>query len=147
MLRFALLGPVAVGEDGRELVQQPAGIPTTVLSVLLLHANQVVPRDRLAAAVWGAEPPSAAAAGLRNHVSRLRRQLGPQAGARVQTVAPGYRIDVHDGELDLQRFLDNCARGQQASPTVNSRPHAACWTTRWRCGGATRWPNCRRRRS
>ncbi|RAG85148.1 hypothetical protein DN069_13295, partial [Streptacidiphilus pinicola] len=114
MLRFALLGPVAVGEDGAEPVPQPAGIPTTVLTVLLLHANQVVARERLAAAVWGAEPPTAAAAGLRNHVSRLRRQLGPHAGARVRTVAPGYRIEVHDGELDVQRFLDDSTAGRQA---------------------------------
>ncbi|WP_052434739.1 AfsR/SARP family transcriptional regulator [Streptacidiphilus melanogenes] len=114
MLRFALLGPVAVGADGGELVPQPAGIPTTVLSVLLLHANQVVPRERLVAAVWGEEPPTAAAAGLRNHVSRLRRQLGEQAGARVRTVSPGYRIEVRDGELDVQRFLDDSARGRRA---------------------------------
>ncbi|WP_052442985.1 AfsR/SARP family transcriptional regulator [Streptacidiphilus neutrinimicus] len=114
MLRFALLGPVAVGVDGGEPVPQPAGIPTTVLSVLLLHANQVVPRDRLVAAIWGEDPPTAAAAGLRNHVSRLRRQLGERAGARVRTVAPGYRIDVQDRELDVQRFLDDSARGRRA---------------------------------
>jgi DNA-binding SARP family transcriptional activator len=114
MLRFALLGPVAVGEGAGELVVQPVGIPTTVLSVLLLNSNQVVPRERLVTAIWGEEPPTAAAAGLRNHVSRLRRQLGAQAGARVRTVAPGYRIDVQDGELDVERFLDDGARGRQA---------------------------------
>jgi DNA-binding SARP family transcriptional activator len=114
MLRFALLGPVAVGEGAGELAVQPVGIPTTVLSVLLLNANQVVPRERLVTAIWGEEPPSAAAAGLRNHVSRLRRQLGAQAGSRVRTVAPGYLIDVQRGELDVQRFLDDGARGRQA---------------------------------
>ncbi|MEY9877003.1 DNA-binding SARP family transcriptional activator [Streptacidiphilus sp. MAP12-33] len=113
-VRFALLGPVAVGADGEAPVPQPAGIPSSALSVLLLHANQVVPRERLAAAVWGEEQPAASAAGLRNHVSRLRRQLGVPIGERVRTIAPGYRIDVRDGELDVPLFLDGCARGRQA---------------------------------
>lgn len=45
---------------------------------------------------------------------RLRRQLGPEAGARIRTVAPGYLIEVHKGELDEQLFADGCARGHQA---------------------------------
>ncbi|MFC1415970.1 AfsR/SARP family transcriptional regulator [Streptacidiphilus cavernicola] len=42
---------------------------------------------------------------------RLRRQLGREAGARIRTVAPGYRVDVLDGELDEAEFLLGCRTG------------------------------------
>ena len=112
-MKFALLGPVAVGV-GDEPVALRAGIPRTILAILLLNANQVVSGEHLAAAVWGDDRPAAAPESLRNHVSRLRRQLGAEAGARVRTVAPGYLVEVRDGELDGQVFLDGCRQGWQA---------------------------------
>jgi DNA-binding SARP family transcriptional activator len=114
VVRFNLLGPLSV-EDGRgEPVALPAGIPRAVLTVLLLNANRAVSGERLAQAVWGQERPAAATAGLRNHVSRLRRQLGPAAGARVLTAPLGYLAEVGAGELDTQVFSDACAQGRQA---------------------------------
>jgi DNA-binding SARP family transcriptional activator len=121
-MRFGVLGPVTVQHDsqdhnrehGRRAAVRPAGIPGVVLAVLLLRANQAVSRERLAQAVWGEDAPVAVAAGLRNHVLRLRRQLGPEAGARVRTTAGGYLVEVHPGELDEQVFLDECRRGRQA---------------------------------
>lgn len=91
----------------------PAGIPRTVLVVLLLNANQVVSSEQLALAVWGERRPSSAAAGLRNHVLRLRRQLGARAGARVRTVVPGYLIEVGPAELDMDLFVEGCRAGRR----------------------------------
>ncbi|MBC3840115.1 hypothetical protein GXW82_07770 [Streptacidiphilus sp. 4-A2] len=113
-MRFNLLGPLSVSDGDAEPVLLPAGIPRTVLAVLLLNVNQVVSADRLAQAVWGEERPSAAAAGLRNHVSRLRRQLGGAAGARVRTEAPGYLVAASEEELDEQLFLQSSRRGREA---------------------------------
>ncbi|MBC3840396.1 hypothetical protein GXW82_09715 [Streptacidiphilus sp. 4-A2] len=55
-----------------------------------------------------------AAPGLRNHVSRLRRSLGPGAAARVRTLAPGYLVEVGEGELDEQEFRQGCLLGRKA---------------------------------
>ncbi|MHA6765445.1 AfsR/SARP family transcriptional regulator [Streptacidiphilus sp. PAMC 29251] len=112
-MRFALLGPITVSTES-ETLQLAAGIPRTVLATLLLNANQVMTVEQLAASVWGDERPMAAVASLRNHVARLRRQLGPPAAARVRTVAPGYLVEINDGELDELEFMDGCRRGRQA---------------------------------
>ncbi|QMU70579.1 BTAD domain-containing putative transcriptional regulator [Streptacidiphilus sp. P02-A3a] len=113
-MRFNLLGPLSVDDGRGEPVALPAGIPRTVLAVLLLNANQAVSGEKLAQAVWGEERPAATTAGLRNHVSRLRRQLGPAAG-RVLTVPDlGYLAQVGDGELDTRVFTDTCAEGRRA---------------------------------
>ncbi|WP_181442533.1 AfsR/SARP family transcriptional regulator [Streptomyces tateyamensis] len=101
---------VTVG-DGEVVL--PSGIPRTVLVLLLVHANRVVPAEQLASAVWGEQRPAAAGPGLRNHVLRLRRMLGEEAGQRLRTVAPGYLVAVHPGELDVERFLDGCRLGAQ----------------------------------
>ena len=44
--------------------------------MLLLHANEVVSRDRLIEALWGERPPPSAAESLDVYVYRLRKQLG-----------------------------------------------------------------------
>ena len=55
-MEFLLLGPLEVREDGR-------GIPIggakqrALLALLLLHANEVVSRDRLIGELWGERPP------------------------------------------------------------------------------------------
>ncbi|MBS2539724.1 tetratricopeptide repeat protein [Catenulispora sp. NF23] len=111
---FGVLGPtIVVDEDGADVPLGP-GIPRAVLAMLLARANRTVPADRLAAAVWGGKPPPSAEASLRNHVARLRRQLGAAAGERIQTANPGYRIEVRDGESDEQDFADRTRRGHQA---------------------------------
>ena len=111
---FGILGPVSVRDDCGGGVVMPSGIPGTVLSVLLLEPNRVVSRERLAQAVWGGDAPAEVAAGLRNHVLRLRRQLGPVAGARVRTAAGGYLVEVGTGELDAVAFEEGCRRGRLA---------------------------------
>jgi DNA-binding SARP family transcriptional activator/tetratricopeptide (TPR) repeat protein len=114
-MKFGLLGPLLVSDDAGEPVVLRAGIPRTLLAALLLDANTVRSVDQLADVIWEQRRPAAAAASLHNHVMRLRRQLGPVIGARIRTEAPGYRLVVADGELDLQAFADLCERGRQAA--------------------------------
>ncbi|MBC3841337.1 helix-turn-helix domain-containing protein [Streptacidiphilus sp. 4-A2] len=137
-MRFNLLGPVTVDTDqGR--VELPAGLPRTLLAVLLLHPNTVVSREQLAEALWGLERPASLAASLRNHVSRLRAQLGPQAAGRIRTVAPGYLVQVHEGELDERLFLEGCRKGRVALRSGTWRPPPTCWPRHCPCGGPIRW--------
>src|SRR4051794_32920343 len=99
-MEFGILGPLEVRRDGGEL---PLGGPKqrAVLALLLLHANEVVSRDRLLDGLWGERPPPTAAHTLDNYISRLRKTLGDR---RISRRPPGYVLDVLPGELDLERF-------------------------------------------
>ena len=85
----------------------------SLLAILLLHANQVVSRDRLIDALWGASPPLACGKSIQVYVSRLRKVL---ADDRLVTRAPGYVLYVDPAELDLTRFEQLVGEAQRASP-------------------------------
>jgi two-component SAPR family response regulator len=140
VVEFAVLGPVAVRHDGREL---PLGGPKQrgLLAILLLHANEVVSRDRLIDGLWGERPPPTAAHTLDNYVSRLRKALGE---ARLSTRPPGYMLRVEGDELDLDRFerlfregreddrfcdprLDRLMRRATALEATDAHGAAAAW--------------------
>src|SRR5262245_38098127 len=74
-VEFRILGPLEVLEDGRALAIGSRK-RRELLSLLLLHAGEVVQRDRLIDDLWHGDPPPAAASTLRAHVSRLRVALG-----------------------------------------------------------------------
>jgi predicted ATPase len=99
---FRLLGPLEVESDGAVL---PVGGPRqrALLAFLLLHANEVVRRERLIDALWGEQPPARAQNALQVAVHGLRRVLGPE---RVETVGDGYRLHVEPDELDVARFQE-----------------------------------------
>src|SRR5919198_2202673 len=109
-MEFRLLGPVEVVEGGRALAlggrKQRA-----LLALLLLHANEVVSRDRLIEELWRGAPPPAAETTLRAYVSRLRGELGE---GRLQRRPPGYLLAVEPEELDLRRFERLAADGRVA---------------------------------
>ena len=111
LIRFTVLGPVRVSRGG-ETVAVRWPMARSVLAALLLNANRIVPVDSLVDVVWGDMPPTTAVASLHNHVMRLRALLGEGAAGRIQTAAPGYRIQVAGGELDLDEFgqLDRAGR-------------------------------------
>jgi len=99
-MEFRILGSLEAWEEGCEL---PLGglKPRALLAVLLLHANEVVPADRLIDEVWGEDSPEDAAAALRVNVSRLRKALPEDV---LRTRAPGYVVHVEPDALDLVRF-------------------------------------------
>src|SRR5690349_19706396 len=99
-MEFRLLGPLEVLHDGRTL-EVGGAKQRSLLAVLLLNANCVVSSDRLIDALWGEQPPDKAAKAIQVHVSQLRRVLGRD---RIETKAPGYVLQVGEGELDLHRF-------------------------------------------
>ena len=83
--------------------------------MLLLHANQVVSRERLIDGVWGDSPPPTAAHTLDAYMSRLRKELGEQVEPpRLVNRRPGYVLRVEPDELDLHRFERLLAEGRQA---------------------------------
>jgi DNA-binding SARP family transcriptional activator/tetratricopeptide (TPR) repeat protein len=111
---FGVLGPVLV-RDRDSVIEIPAGRQRVLLAALLLQAGAVVPADALAEAVWDGMLPAGAETTLRSHVMRLRRMLGPVAGARVVTRYPGYLIEAGEEEVDLLRFRRLCREGGMAA--------------------------------
>jgi DNA-binding SARP family transcriptional activator len=99
-MEFRILGPLEVAEDGGQL-DLGGQKPRALLAILLLHANEVVSSDRLIDALWEEAPPETAHKALQVYVSGLRKILGKE---RLETKAPGYRLRVHEDELDLERF-------------------------------------------
>ncbi len=112
-----LLGPVGAWRAGSEL---PLGSPRriAVFSVLALHANQVVSRERLTAALWGEDPPASAVGNVYTYVSGLRRVLEPSrdrwATGHVLTSGGGtYCLHVPEDNVDALRFEALCAQAKR----------------------------------
>lgn len=112
-MRFALLGTLRVA-DGEEWRELDGAKLRTLLALLLLNSDRVVSREQLGEAVRREDRSQSSLGALYNHMTRLRRALGPDLGARIQTSSPGYVIRLEPGELDADVFEDRLARGQAA---------------------------------
>jgi predicted ATPase/DNA-binding SARP family transcriptional activator len=113
-VRFRILGPLAV-EDADGPVALGGPKPRTLLAVLLVAGGDVVPADRLVAALWGADPPAGAPVALRAYVSRLRGVLSGAATLRHHP--PGYSLSLRTGTVDAAEFeqLVDAARAAAAA--------------------------------
>ncbi len=107
---FRLLGPLEVWADGAPL-RLGGDRQRALLALLLLHANEVVPSDRLIEQLFGLNAPETAANALQVAVSRLRRLLGD--GVLV-TRPRGYLLQVEPGQLDTAVFDQLLAAGRDA---------------------------------
>ena len=105
---FRVLGPIeVVGEAGAVKLGGPR--QRAVLAILLLHANRVVPVEQIADDLYGDAVPATAVAQVRDHVSQLRKLIGPKSGldaseSIIETHPPGYLIRVGADQFDALRF-------------------------------------------
>ena len=83
-----------------------------MLAALLLRAGEDLSGDRLIDDVWGEAPPSTARNSLHNHVSSLRKLLGPEL---VVTTPSGYLLQVEDEQIDVARFRRLVKQAQAAA--------------------------------
>jgi DNA-binding SARP family transcriptional activator len=130
-MEFRILGPLEVWHEGVE-VSLRGRKPRALLAGLLLHANEVVPADRLIDELWGEDSPQDAAAALRVNVSRLRKALPQDV---LTTRPPGYVFRVEPDALDLHRFerpaeegRSLLARGRAADASDRLRHALSLWT-------------------
>ena len=112
---FRILGPLEVSDQGQEL-PLAGSKQRAVLAILLLHANQLVPSDRLIDQLWNEHPPATAAKSLQVHVSRLRQALdrGNGSDGLIVTQRGGYLIRIGPDQLDRNRFERLLAEGSAA---------------------------------
>ncbi|HEY5650935.1 MAG TPA: BTAD domain-containing putative transcriptional regulator, partial [Acidimicrobiia bacterium] len=100
-MRFAVLGPVTVG-DGEQSQQLRGPRQRAVLALLLSDPARAVTADRMVTEIWGEGAGTGAVDSLYTHVSTLRRLLGKD---RIDRDSSGYRLVLRDGdEIDAQVF-------------------------------------------
>jgi predicted ATPase/DNA-binding SARP family transcriptional activator len=107
-MEFRILGPLEV-VDGDRVVALGGGKERALLAVLLLHANEVVPSERLIDELWGEAAPVTVAKSVQIYVSHLRRALRGERGENgadglLVTRAGGYMLRLEPGQFDLARF-------------------------------------------
>ena len=109
---FRLLGPLEIRE-GDHVVPVGGAKQRALLVILLLHANEVVSRDRLIEDLWPGREPGAADHSLDHLVSRLRKTLArPDL---LATRSGGYLLAVERNDIDVRRFEALVAEGRRAN--------------------------------
>jgi DNA-binding SARP family transcriptional activator/DNA-binding beta-propeller fold protein YncE len=124
-LEFRVLGPLEARAGGAPL---PLGGPKqrALLALLLLHANEVVSRDRLIDGVWGESPPSTIGAVLNVYLSKLRKLLAANGLDDALVTQPhGYVLRIEPEQLDLYRFEQLAREGREALAAENIEQGAA----------------------
>jgi len=114
MLEFRVLGPVEA-LDAAARVDLGGPQQRAVLALLLVRANEVVPRERLISDLWDDSPPATARETLKVYIGRLRKVFAQNGGsARLTTRGPGYVLEVDPEQIDLVRFQRLLASGTKA---------------------------------
>ena len=106
-MEFRLLGPFDVVANGRS-VPLGGAKQRALLAILAIHANEVVPADRLIDQLWPGDVPESAANTLQGYVSRLRKALDPDGTNGAQRIIvfrqPGYVLTIPPEQIDAQCF-------------------------------------------
>jgi DNA-binding SARP family transcriptional activator len=113
-IEFRILGPLEVSVDGRLL---PLGSPKqrALLALLLVHANEMISRDRIIEELWAEAPPASVESAFHVYLSRVRRLLVSAAGGGLLTrEGHGYRLRIEPDQLDATRFEGLVDKGGEA---------------------------------
>ncbi|WP_327589051.1 tetratricopeptide repeat protein [Nonomuraea sp. NBC_00507] len=126
-MEFRVLGPVEIWRDGGA-VPIVGEKQRTLIALLVLRANHVVPHDHLLEALWGDDRPAAGRRALHNHLWSLRRLLTKEG--EISTSPGGYSLRVSATASDLAVFhaevaAANAARAANDLPRAAERLHAA----------------------
>ncbi len=114
-MEFSLLGDLRVCLDGQAIDVGHAR-QHSVLVVLLIAANRVVPVDELVDRVWGEHRlPARPTNALQTYVSLLRSALAVGGSdATIVRQAGGYQLRVREETVDLYRFRAMTERAHAA---------------------------------
>jgi DNA-binding winged helix-turn-helix (wHTH) protein len=113
-LDFRILGELEVRVDGGSAQALTDG-QRALLTTLLLHANECVPRDELARGLWPNDATGTALRRLGTQVSGVRRKLVGQGNrALIESSPAGYVLSLDPDELDALRFSLLSQEGREA---------------------------------
>src|SRR5689334_10876450 len=116
-MEFRMLGPLEV-RRGEETLALGGAKQRALFTILLLHANHVVSRERLAELLWGDEPPPTADHVIEVYVSQLRRALEPEGAPYKMLIRKpaGYVLQVSPSDIDVNQFADLVEGARSAPP-------------------------------
>jgi DNA-binding SARP family transcriptional activator len=115
---FRALGPIeAVVAD--RLVDLGAPKQRALLALLVSRVGQPVAIDVIVEELWTGRPPPSAITSLQAYIANLRRVLEPDRAPRtpttvLRTCGRGYLLDSRVVEVDVHRFDQHAAAGQEA---------------------------------
>src|SRR6478735_5631071 len=95
-MQFRVLGPIEVIDDDGRSIDVGGAQSRSVLAMLLVADDRIVPVETILDRLWPERQPSSAASTLQSYVSRLRRALRTPATEQVRLAfeSGGYRLTV-----------------------------------------------------
>jgi SARP family transcriptional regulator, regulator of embCAB operon len=136
-LGFGLLGPLLMTVAGT-----PMALGTlkqrAVLAMLLINRNRAVGTESLVNAAWDQSPAPAVRASIHAYVANLRRILGSaevDAHMVLASAPPGYRLNISEGDCDLDRFITKKTAGIPAAAAgqfEQASSHLSAALAEWR---------------
>lgn len=128
MLRYQVLGPVEVVDDGR-VVELPGPRVRALLQALLLRVNQGVTIEELTSRIWPVEPPARPKHAIQTYIGRLRAALGEDV---IRTTPRGYSIQLAADRLDMLRFQDLLSAATETDQAADRRAMLTEALSLWR---------------
>jgi DNA-binding SARP family transcriptional activator len=123
-----LLGPFDVVVDGRS-VQLGGAKQRALLAILAIHANTVLPAERLIEELWPGQAPDSALNTLQGYVSRLRKALNGDLSNGGNPIivfrSPGYVLTLRPEQIDVRRFEQIVADAETQAETGDAKGAAA----------------------
>jgi SARP family transcriptional regulator, regulator of embCAB operon len=117
-VRYSVLGHLELVDRHDNRVDINGKRVRALLSILVLHANRVVPLEQILDGIWPDNPPRSAIANVRTYVCQLRSIIA-NADGRADGADPlesklgGYRLGAAAGSVDFQCFESLAERGHE----------------------------------
>ena len=126
---FRILGPLEALDEGHDVA--PAGNKQrALLALLLLHANETLPVERLIDELWGEHPPTTAPRRCKYTCLACAKRWTPApatVGAAIVTREHGYQLRLDPDRLDAHNFERLVAEGRRELATGDPKRAAAAF--------------------
>lgn len=116
-MQFRVLGPLEVVDAEGRPIDLGGSQQRSVLAMLLIAGDRIVPADAIIERLWPERPPPSAASTLQSYISRLRRTLEAHrpgdSGKALTWESSGYRLHTGDDIVDFREFEQAADAGHE----------------------------------